>query len=79
MIASLEWDEGKNGGVGPIDGEQNDRREGTYVDPTVQDLGFMKGGIGCYSGWRVTLGSSSLSSSVAAQASLSSSCLFRRI
>ncbi|KAM1247694.1 hypothetical protein ACFX2J_043599 [Malus domestica] len=56
MIGSLERDEGKNGGMGPVDGAQNDGREVAYADPTVEDLGLVRGGIGCGSGLGIMLG-----------------------
>lgn len=47
MVGSLERHNCQNGRVGPIHSAQNNGREIVVADPTVQDLGLVRSGIGC--------------------------------
>ena len=53
VVGPLERGEGEDGGVGPVDGAQDDGREIVVADAAVEDLGLVGGGIG---GGRVGVG-----------------------
>lgn len=56
MVGSLERHNCQNGRVGPIHSAQNDGRKIVVADPTVQDLGLVRSGIGCGGGMVGILG-----------------------
>lgn len=47
MVGPLDRRNREDRGVGPIHGAQNDGREIVVADTAVEDLGLVRGGIGC--------------------------------